>query len=70
MPGESWEDPQCVEAIRRARENIGDLKLKSDEDYVMPKNLRMNAEQKRAQLIGLETKVYSHTQLLHKLLTL
>lgn len=70
-PGESWEDPQCVEAIRRARENIGDLKLKSDEDYVMPKNLRMNAEQKRAQLISLETKVYSHILLLlHKLLIL
>lgn len=57
MPGESWEDPQCVEAIKIARENIGDLKLKSDGDYVVPKHLRMNAQQKRAQLEGLETKV-------------
>lgn len=57
MPGENWEDPQCVEAIRIARENIGDLKLKSDGDYVVPKHLRMNAQQKRAQLMGLEKKV-------------
>lgn len=66
MPGESWEDPQCVEAIKIARENIGDLKLKSDGDYVVPKHLRMNAQQKRAQLIGLETQVHAdsltHTQ--------
>lgn len=62
MPGEKWEDPQCVAAIRKARENIGDLKLKSDGDYVVPKHLRMNAQQKRAQLIGLETKVRANTK--------
>lgn len=65
MPGENWEDPQCVEAISIARENIGDLKLKSDGDYVVPKHLRMNAQQKRAQLIGLETKVRANTSQLH-----
>lgn len=64
MPGETWEDPHCVEAIKIARENIGDLKLKSDGDYVVPKHLRMNAQQKRAQLVGLETKVRANS-LLH-----
>lgn len=57
MPGEKWEDPHCVEAIKIARENIGDLKLKSDGNYVVPKHLRMNAQQKRAQLMELEKKV-------------
>ncbi|XP_044029955.1 cilia- and flagella-associated protein 44 [Siniperca chuatsi] len=53
-PNENCEDPQEVQAIREAKENIGDLKLKSAKDFTVPKHLRMNAERKRAELIGLE----------------
>ncbi|KAA8584641.1 hypothetical protein FQN60_008426, partial [Etheostoma spectabile] len=53
-PNENCEDPQDVQAIREAKENIGDLKLKSAKDVTVPKHLRMNAERKRAQLIDLE----------------
>uniref|UniRef100_A0A8D0ARD3 Cilia- and flagella-associated protein 44 n=1 Tax=Sander lucioperca TaxID=283035 RepID=A0A8D0ARD3_SANLU len=53
-PDENCEDPQDVLAIREAKENIGDLKLKSAKDFTVPKHQRVNAERKRAQLIGLE----------------
>ena len=59
-PEEDYEDPQIVQAIREAKENIGDLKLKSDKDYIVPKHLRMNAEKKRAQLMNLEEHVHKH----------
>nr|XP_046230506.1 cilia- and flagella-associated protein 44 isoform X2 [Scatophagus argus] len=57
-PNEDCEDPQDVEAICKAKENIGDLKLKSAKDFTVPEHLRMNAERKRAQLIGLEQHVH------------
>ncbi|XP_040053049.2 cilia- and flagella-associated protein 44 [Gasterosteus aculeatus] len=57
-PNKDCEDPQDVQAIREAKENIGDRKLKSDKDFTVPKHLRMNAERKRAELIGLEEKIF------------
>lgn len=65
-PSENCEDLQYVEAIREAKENVGDLKLKSAKDYTVPKHLRMNAERTRAQLIGLEKNVHTnkHTHVL------
>ncbi|XP_050928726.1 cilia- and flagella-associated protein 44 [Lates calcarifer] len=56
-PDQNCEDPRDVQAIREAKENIGDLKLKSDKDFTVPKHLRMNAERKRAELIGLEENI-------------
>ncbi|KAK5851669.1 hypothetical protein PBY51_023206 [Eleginops maclovinus] len=56
-PSENCEDPQDVQAILEAKENIGDLKLKSDKDFTMPKHLRMNAERKSSELIGLEENI-------------
>lgn len=63
-PNEDCEDPQDVQAINEAKENIGDLKLKSAKDFTVPKHLRMNAERKRAELIGLEENVHTNTQTL------
>lgn len=60
-PSEDCEDPQYVEAIREAKENIGDLKLKSAKDFTVPKHLRMNAEKKRAQLREVEENVQTTT---------
>lgn len=56
-PDEDCEDPQDVEALRRARDTVGDLKLKSAQDYDVPKHLRMNPEAKGEQLRRLEEKV-------------
>jgi hypothetical protein len=35
-PDNSYENPEDVEAIREAQENMGDYKLKSDLNYVPP----------------------------------
>ncbi|XP_040915396.1 cilia- and flagella-associated protein 44 [Toxotes jaculatrix] len=56
-PDENCEDPLDVQAIREAKESIGDLKLKSAKDFTVPKHLRMNAERKRAELMGLEQNI-------------
>ncbi|XP_035523590.1 cilia- and flagella-associated protein 44-like [Morone saxatilis] len=56
-PDENCEDPQDVQAICEAEQNIGDLKLKSAKDFTVPKHLRINAERKRAELIGLEENI-------------
>lgn len=46
-----------MQAIVEAKENIGDLKLKSARDFTVPVHLRVNAERKRAELEGLEENV-------------
>lgn len=51
-----------MQAIREAQENMGDLKLKSAKDYMVPKHLRMNVERKRAELTDLEQNVHTNTQ--------
>ncbi|XP_034565559.1 cilia- and flagella-associated protein 44 [Notolabrus celidotus] len=56
-PDENCEDPKDVKAIREAKEIIGDLKLKSDKDFIVPKHLRMNTERKRAELMSLEENI-------------
>ena len=40
-------------AIKEARENMGDYKLKTAKDYVVPESQRVNAEKKRIQLLNL-----------------
>lgn len=56
-PSEDYEDPKDVEAIRMAKEKMGDFKLKSAKDFTVPEHLRMNVEKKRVQLVELEKKV-------------
>ncbi|KAM6975484.1 cilia- and flagella-associated protein 44-like [Tautogolabrus adspersus] len=54
-PDENFEDPHDVQAIKKAKETIGDLK--PDKDFTVPKHLMMNAERKRAELMGLEDNI-------------
>ncbi|KAM3599542.1 uncharacterized protein V6R79_007770 [Siganus canaliculatus] len=56
-PDKNCEDPQDAQAIMEARENMGDLKLKSAKDFTAPGLLNMNAERKRAELTSLEEKI-------------
>ena len=44
-------DPEETAAMERAQANLGDYKLKSAADYVVPKHLRVSTESKRRQLV-------------------
>lgn len=61
-PSEDYEDPKDVEAIRLAKEKMGDFKLKTAKDFTVPEHMRMNEEKKRVQLVELEKKVMNKTQ--------
>ena len=58
-PDKDSENPVDVAAIREAEANMGDFKLKSDPDYVVPEEERMNKEKKRRQMILLEEGMYN-----------
>lgn len=53
-PDDNYEDPNDILAIREAQENMGDYKLKSADDYVVPDHLRMNVEKARIKLLLLK----------------
>ncbi|XP_029963563.1 cilia- and flagella-associated protein 44-like [Salarias fasciatus] len=55
-PDGNYEDPQDVQDIQEARENIGDMTLKSD--VTMKINLKMMSDRKREELRALEENVY------------
>ncbi|XP_054613707.1 cilia- and flagella-associated protein 44-like [Dunckerocampus dactyliophorus] len=56
-PKKNCEDPRDVQAICEAKENIGDLKLKTDKDFTVPKHLRMSADRKKAEIKDLEDNI-------------
>lgn len=41
-------------AIKEAQANMGDFKLKTAADYVVPEHLRMDAEKKRLQIVTVQ----------------
>ena len=53
-PDENYEDPADVAAIREAQAHMGDFKLKTAPDYVVPEHLRMDTEKKRFQILTLQ----------------
>ncbi|CAK8686101.1 unnamed protein product [Clavelina lepadiformis] len=57
-PDEQFEDPADVAAIREAQANMGDFKLKTAPDYVVPEHLRMDTEKKRYQILVLQGLVH------------
>ncbi|XP_064651335.1 cilia- and flagella-associated protein 44-like isoform X2 [Lineus longissimus] len=59
-PDDNYEDPADVAAIREAQENMGDYKLKTADDYVVPDHLRMNAEKARNRLLILKDLIHQH----------
>ena len=58
-PDDKYVDPADVAELEKARNHMGDYKLKTDEDYVVPEHLRINADKKRRQMILLEEAVYA-----------
>ncbi|KAM4046708.1 cilia- and flagella-associated protein 44 isoform 2-T2 [Anomaloglossus baeobatrachus] len=59
-PSEDYEDPADVLAIKNAKENMGDFKLKTAKDYTVPEHMRVNAERKRNELALLESMIHEH----------
>ena len=53
-PDESLENPEDVRLIDEARATMGDFKLKSDPNYIVPEEQRVNAMKKRRQMVLLE----------------
>ena len=58
-PDKDRENPADVAAIKDAEDNMGDFKLKSDPNYVVPEEERMNKEKKRRQMILMEEGMYN-----------
>ncbi|GMF32680.1 unnamed protein product [Phytophthora fragariaefolia] len=58
-PGEDADDPRDVVAIAFAQRNMGDYKLKTATDYVVPEHQRVNAVKKLRQMALLEENLYS-----------
>ncbi|XP_048588414.1 cilia- and flagella-associated protein 44-like isoform X2 [Nematostella vectensis] len=57
-PDENYEDPSDKAAIKNAREHMGDYKLKTAKDYVVPESQRVNAAKKRVQLLKLLDQIH------------
>lgn len=53
-PSDDWEDPSDVAAIKYAKENMGDYKLKSSSSYIVPPHLRMTALKAKGRLLVLK----------------
>nr|ABD60575.1 avirulence-associated protein 3.4F-A [Phytophthora infestans] len=58
-PGEDADDPRDVVAIAFAQRNMGDYKLKTAPDYVVPEHQRVNAVKKLRQMALLEESLYA-----------
>ena len=56
-PSDDYEDPRDVAEIKFALENMGDFKLKTAANYVVPEHLRMNTARKLVQLATLQEEV-------------
>jgi cilia- and flagella-associated protein 44 len=53
------EDPDDLAAIEDTRTNLGDYKLKTAANYVVPEDQRVNAEKKKRQMVLLEESIHS-----------
>lgn len=58
-PGPTDEDPDIVEEITNAQENMGDYKLKIDDFVIVTDSSRMTAEKKLRQMILLEESMHT-----------
>ncbi|CAG5122902.1 unnamed protein product, partial [Candidula unifasciata] len=61
-PHDDYEDPEDTAAIKEAQENMGDYKLKTAADYVVPDHLRMNVDKARGRLLILQEMIHKYKQ--------
>jgi hypothetical protein len=57
-PDPSSADPEDILAIRNAEENMGDYRLKTSVDYVVPLEEHVNTSRKRDQLVALRQRMF------------
>ncbi|KAH0625031.1 hypothetical protein JD844_033049 [Phrynosoma platyrhinos] len=65
-PSDNYEDPQDVEDIKYAQENMGDFKLKTATNYKIPEHMRINAAKKMNQLTSLELAIHEKKLCMNK----
>ena len=53
-------DPEDARLLEKARENLGDYKLKTASDYVVPEHQRVTTKSKRKQLMMMRAQVSIH----------
>ena len=58
-PDDKKEDPEEARLLEKAKENLGDYKLKTASDYVVPEDQRVTTKSKRKQLVMLRAHVCS-----------
>ena len=56
-PGKGEEDPEEAALVQQFKANMGDYKLKTASDYVVPKNQRVTFSKKRQSLLFLRNQV-------------
>ncbi|CAH8858209.1 unnamed protein product [Trichobilharzia szidati] len=57
-PPDDYEDPKDVEAIRLAQEQMGDYKLKSATNYVIPESMKLNTFGAKYRLLSIVDKTF------------
>jgi hypothetical protein len=58
-PDDKYEDPRDLAAIKSAIANMGDYKLKTADNYIVPENERVDADKKKRQIILLNDSIKS-----------
>lgn len=56
-PDDKYQDPKDVAAIRNAINNMGDFKLKTAADYIVPESERVDADKKKRQIALLNSNI-------------
>lgn len=56
-PEKGEEDPEEAELVEKFKRNMGDYKLKTASDYVVPKSQRVTVSKKRRSLLLLRSQV-------------
>eukprot|EP00948_MAST-09A_sp_MAST-9A-sp1_P001597 g1597.t1 len=60
QPKKTDVDPFDIAMIEYAKNNLGDYKLKSGQNYIVPPNKQMTSQKKRQQLLLLEYNIFEH----------
>lgn len=50
-PGDNFEDPKEVEAIQKAKRELGDYKLKTSNDFIVSEDQRTSTAKKRKEMV-------------------
>lgn len=56
-PAEHADDPEELRLLQHFKQNMGDYKLKTASDYIVPESQRVSTETKRRQLLELRSQV-------------